>query len=310
MDSRSHWQSKHFGLTYSRCNLPKDLLKIFLHSKFDDKLQYLCISSELHEDGYPHIHAQIQFKARFKASKSTFDFSGFHPSIECLKDPSKWNTYIKKEDLSPIEWGELTFSSSAVKKPKLTNKELLEIDPIQLVNEEKISLYSLPGLLNAKRLYDSLSVIQKPDLPPILPPKWKDLDIIINPNEKKRHYWFWSQDSNKGKTTHAKFLIENYRGCRMSLAEKYQSQINASAQLIIIEEIKKGNSLPYTTLDLMCDGTYQYPVKGGTAVTPKDPYIFIYSNFPIDAVYLDQDGVTRLRARFNEICLDYYDFYS
>lgn len=43
--------------------------------------------------------------------------------------------------------------------------------------------------------------------------------------------------------------------------------------------------LPVTQLNLMCDGTYAYPVKGGVKVTLKDPLIIICGNASPSEVY-------------------------
>ena len=50
-----------------------------------------------------------------------------------------------------------------------------------------------------KRLKDN----DKEDIPPLLPNPWNIL-LSSEIQDKKRHYWIWSQQPNAGKTT--KFL--------------------------------------------------------------------------------------------------------
>lgn len=52
----------------------------------------------------------------------------------------------------------------------------------------------------------------------------------------------------------------------------------------------------------MCDGTYQYPTKGGTAQALDKPIIIICGNAPIEAVYPKAHRF--IKARFIEICID------
>lgn len=52
----------------------------------------------------------------------------------------------------------------------------------------------------------------------------------------------------------------------------------------------------------MCDGTYQYPTKNGTAQTLDKPIILICGNASIETVYPKAHQF--IRARFIEIELD------
>lgn len=64
-------------------------------------------------------------------------------------------------------------------------------------------------------------------------------------------------------------------------------------------------SLKATTINQMCDGTYQYPVKGGDASPLQKPIIIICGNAPMEKVY--PNAHQYLAARFVEICLDPVD---
>ena len=55
-------------------------------------------------------------------------------------------------------------------------------------------------------------------------------------------------------------------------------------------------------MNQMCDGTYQYPIKGGNAEALDKPLIVICGNAPIKTVYPKAHQF--ITARFIEICLD------
>lgn len=52
----------------------------------------------------------------------------------------------------------------------------------------------------------------------------------------------------------------------------------------------------------MCDGTYQYPTKGGNAIKLDSPLILICGNASIETVYPKAHKF--IQARFIETCLD------
>lgn len=89
---------KHF-LTYSQCPLDKLFVFEFLKDLEKD-FKYLCVSSELHQDGKSHIHAFIEFYAKRDIKNERhfdieFDGTTHHPNHKAAnKNSSK---YTKKD---------------------------------------------------------------------------------------------------------------------------------------------------------------------------------------------------------------------
>lgn len=302
-------ETKEFGLTYSKCGLSLTYIFTELKSKYLDKLAYLAVSPESHKDGEPHFHCHLQFSKKFKCNERSFDIGDYHPSIERIKDSKNWNDYIRKEN-PPVEFG--TFSilkTLKQKKEKLTNQEILDCDDLtKLVDEEKLSLFALPGAIKAKQLYNMLKPIDLPALPDFLPSIWDSLELPLYPkDEKRRHYWLWSSSPNKGKTTFLKKLSNTFCCSYYSCTEKYQD-LDINTQFLLFDEYGKGNSTTSTALNQMCDGTYKFPAKGKSQMMLKDPYLIVCSNLPINEVYLNSIFQDTKHARFIEIDLTYLNF--
>lgn len=63
--------------------------------------RYLCVSSELHEDGTPHLHVCCVFSSRKDVkNQNYFDYKDgtrtFHPNVQKCKRVHWWDEYIKK----------------------------------------------------------------------------------------------------------------------------------------------------------------------------------------------------------------------
>lgn len=103
----------------------------------------------------------------------------------------------------------------------------------------------------------------KPDCAGYIPNSW-GLRLPLKPlSEKKKHYWFWSSEANKGKTTFLKAIQSQYRAAFYAFTEVYQN-MNQNIQFLLLDEMSHGGKLSVTDLNQMCDGTYSYPIKGGS----------------------------------------------
>lgn len=299
-------RDRDIGLTYSRCEASKEEVRQHLLHLLP-KASYICVSAEKHKDGAGHLHVQVQLPYRPDILNARFfDYGCDHPNVIRVQDSLNWNNYIKK-DTDYVEvgkWEQIKILSK--KKAKIDNKRLLEGNLQEMIDNNEISLFSLPGLLNARKAYQEISKSTNPDLPKFLPSPWMGLSLPVHPiTEKQRHYWINSSQPNKGKTTFLKSLDSAYRASYYACSEKFQD-LKADSQLLLFDEFGKGNSVKITELNQMCDGTFKYPRKGKPAVVLQDPYLVICSNFSISDVYPNSNG--RVEARFKEITLDYYEF--
>lgn len=311
MEGTFNSYAREYGLTYPQCPIEAEDQLEFFKAKFESKLTYVAIARETHKDGGFHLHCHLQYGKGFHATARTFDRTldgvTYHPNVQAVKYSDAWRKYIAKES-TPVEWGSFTEIKKQRKKEKLTNKELLEGDLQEMIDSERLSLYSLSAVLNARKAYQEIQKRAKPDCVGNLPSNWLGLNLPLLPiTEKQRHYWLYSVRPNKGKSTFLQKLDSLYRCSWYSCAEKYQT-MNADSQFILFDEYGKGNGEKTTVLNQICDGTYKFPCKSRPAITLSFPYVVICSNYPIDQVYIDSLARDRVNARFIEVCLDSYDF--
>jgi len=100
--------AKHIFLTYPKCDFP---LPDLLASLQSFNANYVCVSSEKHEDGSLHRHAFLQFEKPFRTrSEKVFDILGYHPNVQAARNPTATLEYVKKD-------GEYLESGSFVGKP-------------------------------------------------------------------------------------------------------------------------------------------------------------------------------------------------
>lgn len=88
--------AKKVFLTYPKCKLSKEELLEKLPGK--ESLQQYVISTELHEDGEPHLHAILvyNYKLNIKDQKH-FDIEGYHPNIQPVKNLNNAINYVCKD---------------------------------------------------------------------------------------------------------------------------------------------------------------------------------------------------------------------
>ena len=99
-------QSKKLFLTYPQCNIDKeialDLLKGIL-TPFDPS--YIVVSSELHEDGHPHLHALAVLNKKYDSRQPTcLDLTCpatdvvSHGNYQGARDAKSVHQYVTKDD--------------------------------------------------------------------------------------------------------------------------------------------------------------------------------------------------------------------
>lgn len=285
MSKQFRIQSCDFSVTWAKVgkDFNKEQLMEHLKRLLDDKWSYIGISMELHKDNTEHFHGHIQFHKTYNLTKNTlFNFFGHQASIEKTKGSGDWNTYIKK-DGNFIESGEFQLltipKNKKIVKEKLTNKQLIEGDLLELVQAEKISLREYGVLKKAKKelLKDMefAALPKKEDKPDLVPNPWEIL-LDISQDPKKRHLWIFSVGTGYGKSTFINELESRFKTCRLVVKENFQSPTIESADFILIDGNHK---VDYADLETMCDGRHSYPIKyGGVAVNFNKPTIVVCTN--------------------------------
>jgi hypothetical protein len=98
-------QSKHIGLTYPTCTLPKHDIFQYLQTITIGSIraEKVLVVTETHEDGQPHIHAYVGLNGKPNITDETlFDYKTYHPNIQGLRSAKDWIRYICKEDVTPV----------------------------------------------------------------------------------------------------------------------------------------------------------------------------------------------------------------
>lgn len=108
-----NWTTKCFFLTYSQCNITKEVLKEHLLVKLRRWVPiYIVVGHELHEDGGHHLHAMAVLTRQSKIKAANFfDLEDFHPNVvsnvvsrqQCYTYCRKENDHTEFGEWSPVE---------------------------------------------------------------------------------------------------------------------------------------------------------------------------------------------------------------
>lgn len=71
--NKGEWVAKTFFLTYARCEMEMETLKLFLSNKLAVEMIQGIICKEMHKDGYPHLHAWFKLEKAIHVSNDFFD---------------------------------------------------------------------------------------------------------------------------------------------------------------------------------------------------------------------------------------------
>ena len=93
------FKGTRFLLTYAQCSIPKDDLFAYLESL--EGVHSVILAQEQHKDEGIHYHACVRFVKRRELGPRFFDFQGYHPSIEVVRNEVAMTQYILKDDVSP-----------------------------------------------------------------------------------------------------------------------------------------------------------------------------------------------------------------
>lgn len=291
-------QAKGWFLTYPRCPLAKEDVLNLLNQTGVIKEYVVC--EELHKDGAPHLHAFIKYNKKTDWKKDKWDLPGYHGSYEVAKSWIKCEKYCKKDGnyISNID-----VQSAKAKKGK-SNKELLNMDPVEAVEQEYCTVYQFKSLVQNQALYHSLKQNPLPRCTGTIPNHW-GMELPVYPRKHKRkHYWFWSPRANQYKTTFLDKIFETYKSGRYNFDDGGYQSFKSDAQFLLFEEFSVAR-LPAFKLNQMCDGSYQYPIKGvAVPISLKDPILLCCGNAHPETVY--PQAWHLIYERFNVIELTGY----
>lgn len=144
------FDAKQVFLTWPRCSFePEDILaNVALNIGPTYEIAKWAICQEVHEDGYYHAHALLEFNKRFNSrNERVFDIDGHHPRIEKRRGTvDQAIEYIEKEGVFIKHWPKVTDSKWAMAREAQTAEEfwavLNERCPKEVIlNHERIEYY-------------------------------------------------------------------------------------------------------------------------------------------------------------------------
>lgn len=199
-----------------------------------------------------------------------------------------------------MDWKQETEAKAA--KKKVLGKRLIQGENLlDIVEENPEMLFELKRIQGNLEVYHQLKARQKPDCGDFIENNW---DILMHYDDhasgnKKRHWWIWSTEPNRGKTKFLERCDANYRCSWYNKSEVYQ-QVHQDSQFILVDEYTTPD-LKVTVLNQMCDGHYPYPVKGGAPINSKANLIICGNKSPAE---MYPNAWKYVEARFNVLNLD------
>jgi hypothetical protein len=298
--SRFRLQAKGWFLTYPKCTMSKEDALASLKAK--KTYDQIVVSRELHLDGTPHLHVYIKYATKFDLTNERFfDLGSFHPNIQVAKSLKAVLEYIKKDGDYIEEGIDFALAVEAMESHKayLGKRFLDGEDPTVIVAQNPLLFFTLDKIERCLDIWKKWQTPQLPRCTGFIPNSFGH--ILTVSASKDRHYWFWSSSPNKGKTTFLRSIQSQYPSLWYNKAEKYQSP-SLFAQFVLLDEYSIGH-LTVTQLNEMCDGTYQYPVKGSSPFALPTSIVLVCGNrSPMD-IY-EHKHHDLIKARFNIICLE------
>lgn len=292
--------SKNLFFTYAECPIPKEELYDYLSETFDPIR--ICVAQELHKNGHPHLHAFMELKDQFRTRDSGFaDFQGYHGNYQGCRSAKNVLKYCTKEDDYQANFDVAQALAKSEGEKTILGKRLMEGEDLcEILKEYPKYIFGFKKLKEDIDCWKEVVHYKSIELevPDEIPNPW-GLRLFTNTDLKKCHYWFYSSQPNKGKTTGVIIPLTRDHHATMFTPKAQYHQIRKETKVICIDELNKGQ-LKYNTLNSMCDGTYSYRVfMQGCIKLVEKPLIVICSNFSIQEVFPFKYEL--VQARFIEL---------
>lgn len=307
--SKFRIRSTQLFLTFAECPIDKTCALSQLLARWEYfalTVQKYIIAQEKHQNGNYHLHCYFQFETELSVYDNSFAdiwlagkwFHGNYQSARCAKNVAKYCTkdgdFISNFDVA-------TYLNCSKQKRKMIATDLLTkgLPEVMKTNPELIFEYSrLKANIEA---YNMDIQGETPAIPALLPNNWGVL-LPFNRLNKRRHYWIYSTTPNKGKTTWAHTLVEQFQAAFVG-GDRGFFDVAANKKILIFDEFTTAR-ITYTQMNQMCDGTYKFAYfrQGNVELEDKKPLLIVLANKPIAEVY--RNHVDTVYARFIEVNLD------
>lgn len=287
-------------LTFYAPNLDQNRWRVH-HDALWNTGKFLYIGSQLErcpQTGRLHWQAFVKFRRDSKQRKTWFHsfVQGVHAEV-VSKERAEAINYGTKEETrveGPAENGERPIPTNCAHKWEELKNAILDQE-IEKIPFDYIIRFRLENRLDGIRaLYQR---DEREPLPYWLPNPWGKL-LLSKKHAKQRHYWIFSRQPNKGKTyLFAKPLANKFKITIQNGDFQYWN-VKPNDEGIILDEYNTP-SLKWSTLNSICDGTYQFRRIYQAKLCLKDPLVIVLSNQSIMELY--PYAHIFLSARFIEI---------
>lgn len=299
MDHRYRLQAKQVFLTYPQCGVSKEELADHLMGLRETVR--LVVAQEKHEDGSPHLHAYVNFREKLRTTDSRFfDYQGHHPNVQPAQSPAAVVKYVQKDgDFIQRGIDMEQFTQAKKQHRRVLGEKLIKgtLSLVEAVQENPELLFGYKKLKADLASYQRDHAEQKPTCEGFIPNQWERVLPIVT--GKKKHFWIWSTQPNRGKTTWLRDIADKYRASWYSYQESFQS-IKSETQFLLLDEYSSAH-LKVTQLNQMADGTYQYPQKGEESTQANVIMLVVGNKHPQD-IYVET--FVYIEARFEVINVD------
>lgn len=169
--------------------------------------------------------------------------------------------YVSKEDPHPLQFNMDIKADMAARNShkKILGKRLCDGEPLVEVMKDHPEL-----LFGYKRLKSDIKSYERDKERAGkyaalngFPTSWGFWCRVLT--QKRRHFWFWSVNPDHGKTKMMKNLARRYACSWYNYAENFQA-IYMDSQFLLMDEYTEAH-LKQTTLNMICDSTWLYPIK-------------------------------------------------
>lgn len=332
-------QGKHFFLTYPRCPVPKEFALEYLLQLPVSNLEFVVVAEERHQDGAPHLHAAVGFRARHNVrNPGQFDIQidealSYHPNIQVCRSLKAVLAYVLKFgsyaadgiDVEAANLGQLARTSAtasvavrAVRGESLIGlfdeypgifllhkkkiDELIAWHSLQMKNKEMEGKAELFYQKLISLEYDAVAGLSATERDILL---WLsgNLDVTeARPFKQKQLYLYGPP--NSGKTSLLMLLMQYFNTFVMPMEDFYDMFDETVHKLVVLDEFRAQKTIQF--LNQWADGQVMcVRKKGSQALKSKNLPLMICSNFSLGEAYSKSDDahLEALRARFKVVAI-------
>lgn len=263
----------------------------------------LCVAAEKHANGNPHLHVYMKLPDALNTrDPHIFDLThgnlNWHGNYQGCRSTKNVLKYCTKKDDYVADFDVSTSTETASIKKIVSRRVVHDQIPLtELVKEFPELLFGYKRLKQDIEEYTKDIDDQREDLPQHLPNPWGEL-LDSKIRGKRRHYWVFSREPNRGKTSKFAIPLERDYKVYVKAGDFTYWGFRGDEQALVLDEYNTP-ALKWSYLNSMCDGTNEYRIFQGGVKKLDRPIIIVLSNKSIEELYPHMFNF--LMERFNII---------